>query len=401
MEKLILDVKNCMIDMNYSKNSIRHYEEIWKRYLKFDSSLQLNDDKIQLFLNQIFNYDGTTKPTRYQRSAIRAMNVLIHYQKYQKIYIRFPLKNPIQIVTPFDDLRNKYITFLSDNYYASSTIHTHDRVVRKLFEFLYLSKKIEDMSQVKYEDISDFIADIASLRNKVSYELNVLRVFFKYIYSFKLSKQDFSLLIPFSNTLRTTEHLPSYWSDEEINLIFSQIDKSTPSGKRDHAVMILALKLGLRVSDIRNLRFNNINWNTNTITLVQQKTSEPLVLPLIKDVGESLIDYIMNARPEHGSDFIFITLKAPYHPLGDSTHFHNVITKYIRKAGIAISKERLHGMHTLRHTLATKLLEQETPLPVISGILGHKDIKTTCEYLRIDLKMLANCTLETGEFDEL
>lgn len=53
MEKLILDVKNCMIDMNYSKNSIRHYEEIWKRYLKFDSSLQLNDDKIQLFLNQI------------------------------------------------------------------------------------------------------------------------------------------------------------------------------------------------------------------------------------------------------------------------------------------------------------------------------------------------------------
>lgn len=257
------------------------------------------------------------------------------------------------------------------------------------------------MSQVKYEDISDFIADIASLRNKVSYELNVLRVFFKYIYSFKLSKQDFSLLIPFSNTLRTTEHLPSYWSDEEINLIFSQIDKSTPSGKRDHAVMILALKLGLRVSDIRNLRFNNINWNTNTITLVQQKTSEPLVLPLIKDVGESLIDYIMNARPEHGSDFIFITLKAPYHPLGDSTHFHNVITKYIRKAGIAISKERLHGMHTLRHTLATKLLEQETPLPVISEILGHKDIKTTCEYLRTDLKMLANCTLETGEFDEL
>lgn len=57
-------------------------------------------------------------------------------------------------------------------------------------------------------------------------------------------------------------------------------------------------------------------------------------------------------------------------------------------------------MHTLRHTLATKLLEQETPLPVISGILGHKDIKTTCEYLRINLKMLANCTLEIGEFDE-
>ena len=197
MEKLILDVKNCMIDMNYSKNSIRHYEEIWKRYLKFDSSLQLNDDKIQLFLNQIFNYDGTTKPTRYQRSAIRAMNVLIHYQKYQKIYIRFPLKNPIQIVTPFDDLRNKYITFLSDNYYASSTIHTHDRVVRKLFEFLYLSKKIEDMSQVKYEDISDFIADIASLRNKVSYELNVLRVFSNTFIHLNFLSRIFLCLFPF------------------------------------------------------------------------------------------------------------------------------------------------------------------------------------------------------------
>lgn len=197
MEKLILDVKNCMIDMNYSKNSIRHYEEIWKRYLKFDSSLQLNDDKIQLFLNQIFNYDGSTKPIRYQRSAIRAMNVLIHYQKYQKIYIRFPLKNPIQIVTPFDDLRNKYITFLSDDYYASSTIHTHDRVVRKLFEFLYLSKKIEDMSQVKYEDISDFIADIASFRNKVSYELNVLRVFSNTFIHLNFLSRIFLCLFPF------------------------------------------------------------------------------------------------------------------------------------------------------------------------------------------------------------
>lgn len=400
MKELMLAVKNCMADLNYSEYSISHYEEVWKRFFKYSTSDTLNTQQVSLFLKDVFCYDGSNKPTRYQRTAIRAMNVLLYYQSHHKIYIRFPLKNPKVMKTPFDDIRRKYTDFLHDSDYSMSTIHTHDRVLKNLFEFLYSTKGLNDILKIKYEDISDFILDITSHKGKVSYELNVLRVFFRYMFSTQLTEFDLSLLIPSSNILKTKEHLPSYWNDDELKSIFSKIDRSTPCEKRDYAVMILAFKLGLRVSDIRNLRFKNIDWNLNTISIIQTKTGEALVLPLIKEVGEGIIDYIKNARPKHSSDYIFITLKAPYHPLSDSTHFHNVINKYIKKAGIAISKERLHGMHTLRHTLATRLLSQGTPLSVISGILGHKNMKTTCEYLRVDIEKLSCCTLEAGAIHE-
>jgi integrase/recombinase XerD len=91
--------------------------------------------------------------------------------------------------------------------------------------------------------------------------------------------------------------------------------------------------------------------------------------------------------------YVFLALRAPYNQLPKDNHLHQVLNKYIRKAGILITADRSHGMHSMRHTLASNLLKQITPLPVISGILGHPDINTTAEYLRIDIGQLRSCTL--------
>ena len=108
----------------------------------------------------------------------------------------------------------------------------------------------------------------------------------------------------------------------------------------------------------------------------------------------ALIDYLREGRPVSSEPYVFLALRAPYQPLSRDNHLHQVLNKYIRRSGVVLYVDQAHGMHSLRHTLASALLEQGTPLPVISGILGHRDSNTTMEYLRISVEQLRSCTLE-------
>jgi integrase/recombinase XerD len=243
------------------------------------------------------------------------------------------------------------------------------------------------------EHISSFILEITGHRSKVSYELNSLRVFFHYLYQNGLHDTDLTLFLPASNKLKSREHLPSVWEKDDIVSILSCIDRGNPTGKRDYAIILLALRLGLRGSDIKGLKLSEINWEQDTITIVQQKTKEPIALPLSAEVGFAIVDYLKNARPISRQPYVFLALRAPYNPLPQDNHLHQVLNKYIKKAGIIITVDRSHGMHSMRHTLASKLLKQRTPLPVISGILGHRDSNVTAEYLRVDIDQLRSCTL--------
>jgi integrase/recombinase XerD len=138
------------------------------------------------------------------------------------------------------------------------------------------------------EHVSSFILEITSHRGKVSYELNSLRVFFRYLYINGMHDADLTLFLPASNKLKSREHLPSVWENDDIVSILSCIDRRNPTGKRDYAIILLALRLGLRGSDIKGLKLSNINWEQDTITIVQQKTKEPVALPLSAEVGFAL-----------------------------------------------------------------------------------------------------------------
>ena len=200
--------------------------------------------------------------------------------------------------------------------------------------------------------------------------------------------------MPASNKLKRREHLPSVWNADDIQSILQCIDTGNPVGKRDYAMILLAIQLGMRGSDIKNLKFRDIDWDKETITVVQAKTKEPVALPLVEDVGMALIDYLKNSRPISDQPYVFLALRAPYNPLSHDNHLHQVLNKYINRSGVTVTADKSHGMHSMRHTLASRLLKQGTPLPVISGILGHRDSNTTAEYLRVDVEQLRSCTLD-------
>jgi integrase len=171
------------------------------------------------------------------------------------------------------------------------------------------------------------------------------------------------------------------------------VDRANPIGKRDYAILKLAACLGMRSGDIAGLKLENIDWGKNLIRYEQQKGGQPLTLPLLNDVGESIIDYLKNGRPQSGLRLIFLKHCAPYTGLTGAA-LHPIMKKYLRLANLPGDPPRKAGLHTLRHSLASALLEDATPLPIISEVLGHRKTATTRMYTTIDVASLKKCALE-------
>jgi len=164
-------------------------------------------------------------------------------------------------------------------------------------------------------------------------------------------------------------------------------------------MILLAARIGLRSSDIVNLKFNNINWETNQISIIQQKTNVPTTLPLLKDVGEAIINYIKNGRPKVDNQHIFIRENPPYMHLSASS-LHMIVDGYLKRAKIKIPAGRKHGPHALRHSLATLLLENNIPITAIKEILSHKSTQTTKIYLKVAQTQLLQCALEVPSLNK-
>lgn len=205
---------------------------------------------------------------------------------------------------------------------------------------------------------------------------------------------DFSYIMPKDNYKAQTK-IPSIYTKEEVEKLIATVDISNEVGKRDYAIILLAARLGLRASDIANLKFENILWEQNIIGLTQYKTGNKIELPLLSEVGNAIIDYLEYSRKKSDEPYVFLCARSPFNPIHSS-----VITQIVLNAFAKTeinTKHRRHGPHALRHSLAGRLLEQQTILPVISEVLGHESTESTRFYLRVDLTSMRQCALEVPE----
>lgn len=182
---------------------------------------------------------------------------------------------------------------------------------------------------------------------------------------------------------------------EEADNIISSVDCSTPMGKRDFAVLTLARETGLRAVDIRNLRLCDIRWKESEIRIIQSKTQKPLTLPLMRNVGDAIADYILHARPESKSEHVFLTTRRPYSPIG---YLGDIVQKYARISGVADTTKAGLGLHSFRRGRGVELVEAGTPLSVTAEILGHSRRDSTKKYIALDITNLRHCAMPMGAF---
>jgi integrase/recombinase XerD len=236
--------------------------------------------------------------------------------------------------------------------------------------------------------VSHFISSLQNTQLRICVPI---RRFLRYLFEEDIVKTDFSIPL-YDIKCHRAEKLPSIYNMEEIRKMEASIERASSVGRRNYAIFLLASRLGLRASDIRTLQFDEIDWDKNVIRLTQCKTKKLIELPLLNVVGEAIIDYIRNGRPRSDIKTIFLTANAPY-TIISVPGISGIVSHIIDKAGIN-TKGRHHGSHSLRHSLATRLMNQGTALPVISDVLGHSNSQTTMIYLNVDIKGLLQCSLD-------
>ncbi len=195
--------------------------------------------------------------------------------------------------------------------------------------------------------------------------------------------------------VKQREALPSFYSTEEVVRMENSINRSSGTGKRDYAMFLLASRLGLRASDIAGLQFSDIDWEKNCITLTMKKTHKAIELPLLADVGNAIIDYLQYGRPVSILKNVFISTRAPY-TAATKLLVCSAIDRIIRSSGVRIDGKH-HGPHSLRHSIASAMLQSGSTMPVISESLGHSNTEITMKYIKIDLESLAKCALPVPE----
>src|SRR5256885_1465473 len=246
-------------------------------------------------------------------------------------------------------------------------------------------------------DLSEFVACRDHLQPKtVSRIVSDVRSFLRFLTMRGILQKDLSAELPKIRVPKDAT-IPSVWDHELIVRLLGAVDRSSAKGKRDYAILLLACRLGLRAGDIRTLKLDDLRWEDSTIEITQAKTGTPLSLPLTNEVGEALIDHLKSGRPQSAHREVFLKVNPPFDPFGDNDNLHHIIKYWRQLAGITFRCPQKRGLHSLRHTLATRLLEKGTPLPTIAEILGHTSLESTRIYAKADVEALRSLALDPEE----
>jgi site-specific recombinase XerD len=275
---------------------------------------------------------------------------------------------------------------------SADTLQTYTYVARQFLKYLEL-KQVMDITKIGVKEVSSFIPVFSKpySSNTLRTQLTALRSFLRYLEDSHLIRWCLSQVVP-NSSVRITTVIPVITAEEAHHLLESA-NRTTALGKRNYAMLILALRTGLRSIDIIHLKLEDIHWKSQTIEIVQAKTNQPLVLPLLTEVGNAIADYILNGRPFSQQPFIFLRSQAPYRKMSGHSACYAISRKLMKEAGIRQGEGQRNGFHILRHAVAAQLLAAETPLPIISNILGHRNKESTKVYLSTDLEHLRACAL--------
>lgn len=360
-----------------------------------ESLSSFNSDTCTLFIHSILRSREYESLNSIDKIHIRTASMLLELQITGMISFR-KKKEYEELKGEIGLSINRYLKYRKDRNTSPDTIDSYRLYLTRLLDYLG-SQKIVHLNDINQKTILGFVNSLCFFsKSTLHCTLCCLRVYLKYIYEQHEVNQNLSFMVPKDN-FRSDAKVPSTYTKDEVDRLLKAIDRASPKGKRDYAMVLLACRLGLRASDICGLMFSNLNWDQSIIYLTQKKTKKEINLPLLQEIGNAIIDYLKHGRPISSLQFVFLQAIAPYKKLEEPT-LHSIVSFYLQRAKIENCASKKHGPHALRHSLAGFLLEKKTPLPVISEILGHDNPESTNSYLRIDIQALRQCALEVPKF---
>lgn len=308
------------------------------------------------------------------------------YLKVARCYER-----PRSLTEAFRLTHQEFLNSLPQNL-AAATVQLHETNSRQFFEFIE-ERGIFDLKAITYGTIEDFLS-CAYTHHERSMEkvTQALKLLFSYLHNNNLLNYipDFSIMKP---ACRRSPVLPRFTYDE-VKVLLSTIDRTTTIGKRDYAIVMTAIYTGLRLHDITDLKLKDIDWQKHEIRIIQNKTGNSLCLPLFAEHGNALADYILHGRPNSNSEeYIFLKIVAPHSKLIGSSSGDSILKRCYESNPSLADKCTGKSFHSFRRSLGSWLSMAQTPLPLISEILGHTNLESVKFYLSYDSNHMSMCCL--------
>jgi len=403
LKRLVTKALSHLAKLGYSRRSLRRYRTIWQRLIVFsrqnDFGNEYSEELAARFVGAVrFNGHACTNSKQgWRRHVVFGVKVLGDFARDGRIERSRTDMQKVKIPPAMKKSLRDYEQYCRDRrHLRSSTLTERIREIAIFLDFLG-SRNVKRLGQMQPADLTAFVISRQHFRPKtVSRIVSGVRLFLQFLTMRGILLQDLSQVLPKIRVTRDAT-IPSVWDPELVVKLLEIIDRSSPKGKRDYAILLLACRLGLRVGDIRTLTLDAINWEAATIEITQSKTCAPLCLPLTEEIGEALIDYLRSGRPKTEHREVFLKLRSPFVPFSENSHLHHIVTYWRELAGIRFRSDQRHGLHSLRHTFATQLLQKQTPIHVISEILGHSTTASTLIYAKADTEALRGAALDTEE----
>lgn len=370
----IKNIRKEAIKVGFAVATMDSYEKIWKNFIKWknEDNFEYNEAEYSKFLLDYYGFDVNSfspKTTKsWYQQLMRSKRILDNFDEYKKCVTSELLPGAIYNTYPSDwtDIINKYKQYCKDiRSNSNTTTDIKFEYAKRILSYFY-QNGLEEINKLDKSLIMQFVNLTAdkSYRVKGRY-LYTLKQLLEFLFIEDIVDKDLTIYVP-TIKKENRKKIPTYLKTNDIEKILESINQETKLGKRDYCIILIAARYGLRASDILNIKLKDIDWKNNKLTVEQPKTHNLNELPLTKEVGWAIINYIKDARPKCKNEYLFVKARYPFDKL---TKFYS-FNKYFDKTDIETYEDNKKGIHNLRHSLATNMFNNGIPLSTIASTVG-------------------------------
>lgn len=287
--------------------------------------------------------------------------------------------------SPLGKLKTRYEEYLrKQRGISQTTVTRYWPIIRSFLRERFGDAPLR-FDELSAQYIAAFLTRHAHSRTPKIAKLMVtaLRSLFRFLFQHEETKIDLSAVVPTVPSWRLAE-VPKYLKPEEIDRVLETCDRSTPKGRRNYAILLLVVRLGLRANEVVKIELDDLNWRAGEIT-VRGKGKFRDRLPIPQDVGEALVDYLRNDRPKCSTRRLFVRTRAPIRGFNNPSTLSTIVSRALIAAGLDPATK---GTNLLRNSLATGMLRKGASMAEIGEVLRHRSTNSTEIYVKVDIEGL-------------
>jgi site-specific recombinase XerD len=303
--------------------------------------------------------------------------------------------SPVPPPAPYNQLIDDYLLYLRERRgLCPETLELVRAPCLALMGFV-ATEGIGDLRSIPPEVVTRFLTREGGHYSRVTLQGRCSRLcgFLSYLYRREVISVDLSAAVVAPRVFQD-EPCPRFLTRAEIDAVLAVIDRGTPVGRRDYAMISLLAAYGLRGIEVVRLRLDEIDWRRQILSIRGRKAGNSTTYPLSASVGDAIVAYLRDGRPESPHRCVFLTAVPPFTPLASTDALIRRVKRYLAKAGLRVARP---GTHAFRYSCAQRLFEQGLPMKTIGDYLGHRDTTVTQRYTKIALEQLRDVAVGAGE----